>query len=94
MSDYFDQGTGDRVDGDNVVAERPETGCSVLVNGAYVPVEEGSPFLSTVKAVALQAGFGKSRVMLNGEEVRPTTAPETVQPGQQISLRPYDEAGC
>ena len=92
MDDYFDQGTGE-VQGEDVVAERPTDRCSVYVNGAYVPVEEGASFLPSVKAVALQAGFGKFRVMLNGEEIRPTTAPETIQPGQEISLRPYDEAG-
>lgn len=92
MDDYFDQETGN-VGVDEVTEERPDTGCSILVNGSYVPVEEGSPFLQTVKSVALQAGFGKFRVTLNGADVRPSTAPETIQPGQEISLRPYDEAG-
>lgn len=91
MEDYFDQHSGV----EEVSEERGErpSGCSIYVNGSFVPVEEGSNFLQAVKAVALNAGFGKFRVMLNGEEVRPTTAPTAIEPGMDVSLRPYDEAG-
>jgi hypothetical protein len=92
MTDFFDQDTG-RNDGGNVpTMERPD-GPSVLVNGSYQRLEEGAPFLQSVKQVALQAGFGKFKVWLNGAEVRPSTAPAEVGPDTRVEIRPFDEAG-
>jgi len=70
-----------------------ENGATILVNGSNQPLEEGASFMNAVKSVALQAGFGKFKVFLNGQEVRPSTAPSVVEAGQRVELRPFDEAG-
>lgn len=90
MSDFFDQSTGEEVQ--EVALSAPE-GASILINGSFVDVELGSPFLQTVKNAALNAGFGKFRCFLNGVEVRPTTAPTNFETDHKVELRPYDEAG-
>lgn len=90
MTDVFDQETG--MEDDGPIIERPN-GASILVNGSYQRIEEGAPFLSAVKNVALQAGFGKFKVYLNGTEVRPSSAPTEVRSDDRIEIRPFDEAG-
>lgn len=97
MGDFFDQNSGndseyddDDRDMDNM--ERP-AGASILVNGSHVPVEEGADFLATVKGAALNAGFGKFKAFLNGQEIRPSSAPATISTDHRIEIRPYDEAG-
>lgn len=92
MSDFFDQNTGNEFDEDVPTTDRP-TGASVLVNGSYQNLEEGAPFLQSVQAVALQAGFGKFKVWLNGIEVRPSSAPAEVTSDMSVEIRPFDEAG-
>jgi len=91
MTEFFDQDTGDG-NGGIPTTERP-MGANILVNGSYQRMEEGAPFLQAVKAVALQAGFGKFKVWLNGTEVRPSSAPEVVSSEMNVEIRPYDEAG-
>jgi len=96
MSDFFDQDTNDYdddFDGDDGFAPVPN-GARVLINGSFQPIEVGANFLETCKATALDAGFGKFRVLLNGEEVRPSTCPSTIDESHSIEIRPYDEAGC
>lgn len=68
-------------------------GASILVNGSRQPLEIGADFMNSVKSVALQAGFGKFKVFLNGTEVRPSSAPSTIEEGQRLEIRPFDEAG-
>lgn len=93
MNDFFDQETGNEdYDGDVPMTDRP-TGASVLVNGSYQNLEVGAPFLQSVQAVALQAGFGKFKVWLNGIEVRPSSAPAEVSADMSVEIRPFDEAG-
>jgi len=65
----------------------------IRVNGANIPVTPGSNFKETVKAAAQDAGLGKFRVFMNGEEVKPSTAPEEISEGSRMELRPYDTAG-
>ena len=94
MTDFFDQDSGNETMGEGM-SERPD-GANVLVNGSYQTLEEGSNFLQSVKQVALQAGFGKFKVWLNGNEIRkPSTVKDMiVNPEMNVEIRPYDEAGC
>lgn len=91
MTDFFDQDTGE-FDDDTPMDNRPN-GASVLVNGSYQRLEVGSNFLQSVKNVALQAGFGKFKVFLNGTEVRPSSAPAEIMSEHNVEIRPFDEAG-
>ena len=92
MEDFFDQNTGEEQEVQTAL-DAPEGRPSILINGSYVDVEVGAPFLQTVKNAALDAGFGKFRTYVNGVEVRPTTAPTEFEPSHRVELRPYDEAG-
>lgn len=66
----------------------------VKVNGTIVPVEVGASFRDTIKNVSLDAGFGKYRVLLNGQEIRPSEAPALFAEGSIVEIRAYDEAGA
>lgn len=97
MSDFFDQDTGNE---EEVMMEDTHTndGPSVIINGSRIPVEAGSNLLSTAKALALDAGFGKFRIFLNGAEIRPSTVRDglvssEISPDARIEIRPFDEAG-
>jgi len=68
-------------------------GTFIRVNGANLNVEPGSDFKTTVKLHAQEAGLGKFRVFMNGEEVKPSMAPEVISEGTNLELRPYDTAG-
>jgi hypothetical protein len=68
-------------------------GPTVLVNGSHQPLEVGASFMNSVRSVALQAGFGKFKVFLNGTEVRPSTAPAEISSDHRVEIRPFDEAG-
>ena len=92
MSDFFDQETGNDFEDVPMNVDAP-SGANILVNGSYQPLEVGAPFLQSVQATALQAGFGKFKVWLNGVEVRPSTAPAEVGPNDRVEIRPFDEAG-
>ena len=93
MSDFFDQDTGnDELDEDVPVSDRPD-GPTVRINGSYQPLEVGAPFLDSLQAIALQAGFGKFKVWLNGTEVRPSSSPAEISPDMAVEIRPFDEAG-
>lgn len=98
MADFFDAENDDAEnDDDNGDGEEmlPEvfSGPTLFVNGATRRLEVGAPFLATCKNAAIQAGFGKFRVYLNSVEIRPSTAPQTIEPGHRLEIRPYDEAG-
>lgn len=88
----FDQSTGEDREATTAL-EAPEGTASILINGSYISVETGAPFLQTVKNAALNAGFGKFRTFVNNVEVRPTTAPPEFQADHKVELKPYDEAG-
>jgi len=88
----FDQSTGEDREATTAL-EAPEGTASILINGSYISVETGAPFLQTVKNAALDAGFGKFRCYVNGVEVRKSTAPTEFEPDHRVELRPYDEAG-
>jgi hypothetical protein len=92
MSDFFDQDTGRPMEDED--GDFGGSGATVLVNGSHRPLEVGANFLQTVKQTALQAGFGKFKVYLNGAEIRPSSAPTEITPDMQVEIRPFDEAGC
>lgn len=77
---------------DDDVNESP-SGPTILVNGSHMPLESGANFMNSVRSVALQAGFGKFKVYLNGTEVRPSTAPSSISENDRLEIRPFDEAG-
>jgi len=92
MNDFFDGDMGNDDMDDVPTTDRPD-GASILVNGSYQNLEVGAPFLQSVQSVALQAGFGKFKVWLNGTEVRPSSAPAEVTDQMSVEIRPFDEAG-
>ena len=65
----------------------------IRVNNSDQPIEVGTSFVEVVKNTARNAGLGKFRTFLNGREVRPSEAPDTIEEGMQLELRPYDVAG-
>jgi hypothetical protein len=72
----------------------PVTGrANVIINGSAIAVNPGDNTVDVVKRMALDAGFGKFRVMLNGSEVKPSEAPAQISEGDRIEIRPYDVAG-
>ncbi len=68
-------------------------GTFILINGAQEAVQPGSSFKDIVGEHALNAGFGKFRVLLNGEEIKPAQAPALISEGDKIEVRAYDIAG-
>lgn len=98
MSDFFDQNTGEENE-DLMMDDTPSVdGPSVLINGSRIPVEAGSNLLSTCKALALDAGFGKFKVYMNGTEIRPSMVRDgdvssEINTNSRIEIRPFDEAG-
>jgi hypothetical protein len=69
-------------------------GTYILINGSSVAIEPETNFREAVGEYALNAGFNKYRVYLNGEEVRPSTAPTIINEGDRVEIRAYDAAGC
>jgi len=93
MSDeqYWDQEVGVV---EEEIMERPDRpGSFVRVNGANIEVRPGADTLESIKAVARDAGLGKFRVYLGGNEIKPSQAPAQVPEGAMFELRPYDVAG-
>lgn len=78
---------------EQVYGEEADLNTFVRVNGGNIAINPGANFIETVKATARDAGLGKFRVFLNGEEVKPSEAPESIAEGTRIELRPYDVAG-
>ena len=68
-------------------------GSGIRVNGSFVSVDTGASFASTVTETAKTAGLGKFRVFMDGEEVKPSEAPDVFTEDMQLDLRPYDVAG-
>jgi len=73
--------------------EGPRSATYLRVNGMNNDVEIGASFRSTVLAMAKDAGLGKFRVFVGGEEIGKSEAPEVFTEGMKVELRPYDVAG-
>ena len=65
----------------------------IRVNGSDRAIEPGASMVSTIKETARDAGLGKFRVFLDGQEIRPSEAPDTITEGMGLELRPFDVAG-
>ena len=65
----------------------------IRVNGSDRQIEVGSSMVSVIKETARDAGLGKFRVFLDGQEIRPSEAPDTITEGMGLELRPFDVAG-
>jgi hypothetical protein len=65
----------------------------VIAGGQVTPIEPGTSFKEVVLNAADTAGYGKFRVLLNGEEIRPSAAPTVFEEGFRVEIRPYDVAG-
>jgi len=73
---------------------RPDDGGTYIrVNGSNVPVAIGTSFGVAATETAKNAGLGKFRVFLDGNEIKPADAPDTITEGMNLELRPYDVAG-
>jgi hypothetical protein len=95
MEDRFWNSIREREEADPEVAEvgaPPRVGALVRINGANLPIEVGSSFRETVVHMAQEAGFGKFRVFMNGEEVKPSASPELITEGTRMEIRPFDPA--
>ena len=69
------------------------TNATLTVNGSVTDITAGADFKETAINAARDAGFGKFRVILNGEEIDPATAPATLEAGMGLEIRPYEVAG-
>jgi len=76
-----------------VYDEGPGSATYLRVNGMNNEVEIGASFRNTVLAMAKDAGLGKFRVFVGGEEIGKSEAPEQFTEGMKVELRPYDVAG-
>ena len=96
MEDRFWNSIREREEADPEVAEvgasTPRLGAQVKINGATLPLEVGSSLRETVVHMAQEAGFGKFRVFMNGEEVKPSASPELIAEGTRMEIRPFDPA--
>jgi len=90
--DYWDQDTNEVIE--EVGVDDGTENTFVRVNGSNVTIEPGASFAEAVKNVAENAEFGKFRVFLNGEEVKPSTAPNIFEAGMKAEIRPYDKAAA
>jgi len=66
---------------------------TLTINGSTTTIADGSSFRDTVVNAARDAGLGKFRVILNGSEIDPADAPETLDAGMSLEIRPYEVAG-
>lgn len=72
--------------------DRPQ-GTTVTTPAGTCAIEPGSDFVSIVKSAARNAGLGKISVYLNGSLVAEEDAPDTIEQGDKIEIKPYDKAG-
>jgi len=89
MTGYWDGDTG-RSD---VVSMPSDLNTFIRVNGSDVEVQPNTSFTETVVKVAEDAGLGKFRLFLDGNEVLPNDAPDIISEGSRIELRPFEVAG-
>lgn len=67
---------------------------NLIINGSTSTVAAGTSFKETVINAARDAGLGKFRVILNGSEIDPADAPDTLEAGMSLEVRPYEVAGA
>lgn len=89
MNDYWDNSP----EVEDVYADTQDSNTYIRVNGSNIAIDPGASLIETVKTQARDAGLGKFRVFMNGSEIRPSEAPDTISAGTHLELRPYDVAG-
>ena len=89
MEDTYWDGNEDQVYDES----ESELNTYIRVNGSDRPIEVGASMVSTIKETARDAGLGKFRVFLNGNEIRPSEAPDVIEEGMHLETRPFDVAG-
>lgn len=92
----MDNGVWDQnveLDEDELYDESPTGSTYIRVNGMNYDVRPGASFKETVLSYAKDAGLGKFRVFMNGEELGKSSAPGEFTEGMRVDLRPYDVAG-
>jgi len=67
-------------------------GATLEINGSIKSIEVGANLKDVVIAAAREAGFGKFRFYIDGEEVLPQNAPVLVE-AKAYKIAPYDVAG-
>lgn len=75
------------------VTNQASANTTMEVNGDVNTIEAGANLKEVVIATARQAGFGKFRFYINGEEVLPQNAPVLIEAGKAYKIAPYDVAG-
>ncbi len=83
-------------DGGNLVEENVDVrgyGTCIIVNGSRISLDPDVSFKDTVRSYAEDAGMGKFRVFYNGDEIKPSMAPDKIEENDNIELRPFDVAG-
>ena len=70
-----------------------EVNTYIIVNGSKIGVNPGDSFQNLILETAKGAGLGKFRVVLNGNEISPSDAPDIIEVGSRMELLPYDVAG-
>lgn len=69
---------------------------TVTINGEVIVLTSGEPFRDTIIQIANVEGYSKVRVFMvvNGveEEVTPDNAPQIIENGMEIIIRPYEKA--
>ncbi len=70
-----------------------DAGATLEINGSTRNLDVGANLKEVVIAGAREAGFGKFRFYINGEEVLPQNAPVLVEAGKAYKIAPYDVAG-
>jgi hypothetical protein len=75
------------------VTNQNQAATTLEVNGDVRTIEAGANLKEVVIAAAREAGFGKFRFYINGEEVLPQNAPSLIEAGKAYKIAPYDVAG-
>ena len=63
------------------------------INGNVETIEDGANLKDTVLKFARDAGFGKFKFFIDGEEVLPQNAPELIEVGRKYKIMAFDTAG-
>ena len=67
-------------------------GATAVVNGVTLSLETGANFKSTILNLARDAGYGKFKVYMNGNELKVSEAPDLIIEGTSIRITPFDSA--
>jgi len=88
--EVWDQNVGDE---EEIYDDYGNGNTFIRVNRMNYNVDPGTNFKDTILNYARDAGLGKFRLFLDGEEIKPSQAPEVIGEGMKMELRPYDVAG-